>query len=173
MRHGYHQYDLLYDSNRPGFDDPPALDRAECEVWLDGRRTRADIAGRDKDGTVLWVIEIRRSGLSKAAVDHAQDKGTPLFVVDLSHLPQPTEDDPWAEIRCQDYFVLAENLVQRVLPVSHRVIQHGLRTGRRSEWDLATVTGQGCASMFTVVRATATTKDVLTAKKWCSTNAAR
>ena len=116
MRHGYHQYDLLHDFSGTRFDDPPALDRAECEVWLDGRRTRADIAGKDKEGSVLWVIEIKRSGLSKAAVDHAQDKGIPLFVVDLTQLPQPTEDDPWAEIKCWDYFVLAENLVRGFYP---------------------------------------------------------
>ena len=116
MRHGYDQYDLLHDSNGTHFDDPAALDRAECEVWLDGRRTRADIAGKDKDGSVLWVIEIRRSGLSKAAVDHAHDKGIPLFVIDLTHLPQPTEDDPWAEIKCRDYFVLEENLVRGFYP---------------------------------------------------------
>ena len=52
MRHGYHQYDLLHDFSGTRFDDPPALDRAECEVWLDGRRTRADIAGKDKEGSV-------------------------------------------------------------------------------------------------------------------------
>ena len=36
MRHGYHQYDLLQDSNGPRFDDSATLDRAECELWLDG-----------------------------------------------------------------------------------------------------------------------------------------
>ena len=116
MRQGYHYYDLLRDSRGFRFDDPAGLDRAECEVWLDGRRTRADIAGKDGDGNVLWVIEIRRSGLSKAAVDHAQDKGIPLFVVDLTRLPQATEDDLWAEIKCWDYFVLAENLVRGFYP---------------------------------------------------------
>ena len=116
MRHGYHQYDLLHDSNRRRFNDPATLDRAECEVWLHGRRTRADIAGKDKDGNALWVIEIRRSGVSRAAINHAQEKGIPLFVVDLTHLPQPTEDDPWAEIKCRDYFVLEENLVRGFYP---------------------------------------------------------
>jgi len=108
LRHGYHQYDLLHES--------AALDRAECEVWLQGRRTRADIAGRDKDGNTLWVIEIRRSGLSQAAIDHAKEKGIPLFVVDLTQLPQPTEADPRAETKCWDYFVLTENLVRGFYP---------------------------------------------------------
>ena len=116
MRHGYHRYDLLHCFHSLRFDDPHALDSAECEVWLDGRRTRADIAGKDKDGSVLWIIEIRRSGLSQAAIDHAQEKGIPLLVVDLTHLPQPTEDDPWAEIKCRDYFVLEENLVGGFYP---------------------------------------------------------
>ena len=116
MRHGYHQYDLLHESNGPPFDDPPALDRAESEAWLDGRRTRADIAGKDKCGNALWVIEIRRSGVSKAAIEHALEKGIPLFVVDLTHLPQPIEGDPWAEIKCLGYLFLMENLIRGFYP---------------------------------------------------------
>ena len=115
LQHGYHRFDLLGCSHGSSFDAPP-LDRAECEVWLDGRRTRADIAGKDRDGSVLWVIEIRRSGLSQAAIDHAEENGIPLFVVDLTHWPQPTEDDPWAEIKCRDCFVLMENLVRGFYP---------------------------------------------------------
>ena len=114
LRHGYHHYDLLHDFN--GLQSATALDRAECEVWLDGRRTRADIAGKDKDGNALWVIEIRRSGLSQAAIDHAKENGIPLFVVDLTKLPQPTEDDPRAETKCWDYFILAQNLVRGFYP---------------------------------------------------------
>ena len=116
MRHGYHHYDLLHCFHGRRFDDPPALDRAECEVWLDGRRTRADIAGKDKDGNVLWAIELQRSGLSQAAIDHAQEKGIPLFIVDLTHLPQATIDDTWAEIKCRDYSVLGENLANGFYP---------------------------------------------------------
>ena len=106
MRHGYHSYDLL----------APLLDRAETEVWFDGKRTRADIAGLDKDGDVLWVIEIERSGLSQAAIKHAQQKCIPLFVVDLTRLPQSTVDEPLAEIECPDYFVLEENLARGFYP---------------------------------------------------------
>ena len=116
LRHGYHSYDLLHTSHDPWPDNSPSLDHAECEVWLDGRRTRADIAGKDENGNVLWVIEIKRSGLSRAAIDHAQQEGIPLFVVDLTHLPQRTEDDPWAETRCWDYDVLAENLAMGSYP---------------------------------------------------------
>ena len=72
--------------------------------------------GKDKDGKALWVIEIRRSGISQAAIDHALEKGIPLFVVDLTQLPQLTEDDPWAETKCWEYFVLAENLVRGFYP---------------------------------------------------------
>ena len=115
LRHGFHDYDLLHCPDGLRFYDTPALDRAECEVWLDGRRTRADIAGKGKNGSVLWVIEIRRTGVSQAAIDHAQENRIPLFVVDLTHLPQST-DDPWAEIKCWDYFVLADNLVRGFYP---------------------------------------------------------
>ena len=115
MRHGYHEYDLLQISDIP-FDESPVLDRAECEVWLDGRRTRADIAGLDKDGNVLWVIEIERSSLSQAAIDHALRSGIPLFVVDLTDLSKPTVDDPMAEMKCHEYFVLWENLVRGFYP---------------------------------------------------------
>ena len=116
LRHGYHQYDLIHDHHGRDFDKTPALDRAECEVWLDGRRTRADIAGKDKDGNVLWVIEIKRTGLSNAAVKHAKKKGIPLFVVDLTRLPKPTEENPWAETESQDYVILAENLARGFYP---------------------------------------------------------
>ena len=115
MRHGYHDFDLLRIPDNP-FDDSPALDRAECEVWLDGRRTRADIAGLEKDGNVLWVIEIERSGLRQAAIDHALENGIPLFVVDLTHLPQRTDDEPLAEVKCFDYIVLEENLSRGFYP---------------------------------------------------------
>ena len=116
LQHGYHHYDLLHSFKGLRFGDTPALDRAECEVWLDGRRTRADIAGKDKDGRVLWVIEIRRSAVSQAAIDHAKDNRIPMFVVDLSKLPQRTEEDPWAEIKCWDYFILSDNLVRGFYP---------------------------------------------------------
>ena len=116
LSHGYHRYDLLHDCHGRDFDKTLALARAECEVWLDGRRTRADVAGKDKDGNVLWVIEIKRTSLSNAAVEHAQEKGIPLFVVDLSHLPQATEENPWAETECWDYFLLEENLERGFYP---------------------------------------------------------
>lgn len=51
MERGYHQFDLLAN-----------LDRAEREVFLDGGRTRADVAGLDPEGRVLWAIEIKRNG---------------------------------------------------------------------------------------------------------------
>ena len=128
LQHGYHSYDLLHDSRGLRFDDSPALDRAECEVWLDGRRTRGDIAGKDKDGNVLWVIEIMRSGLSRLAIDRAQEKGIPMFVVDLTQLPHPTEDDPWAETKVLELLPSCGESGWRVLSVRRRVIQHGVRT---------------------------------------------
>lgn len=116
LRHGYHQYDLLHNRDGLDFCKPPALERAECEVWLDGKRTRADIAGKDQHGNVLWVIEIKRTGLSNAAVEHAREKGIPLFVIDLTRLPQATEEDPCAETNCLDYFILADNLGRGFYP---------------------------------------------------------
>ena len=115
MRHGYHQYDLLHCSARPTWT-APILDHAQCEVWLDDRRTRADIAGLDGDGNVLWVIEIKRSGLSHAAIDHALGKGIPLFVVDLTHLPQPSTNDQVTETESFDFYILAENLSRGFYP---------------------------------------------------------
>ena len=116
MQHGYHDYDLLHGTEDHPFDSTPALGRAECEVWLNGRRTRADIAGLTKDGKVLWIIEIDRSGVSQAAIDHASEKGIPLFVVDLTHLPQPTVDNPMAEIKSWEFFMLHANLVRGFYP---------------------------------------------------------
>ena len=116
IRHGHHQYDLLRESNRYTYDDNATLARAEYEVWLNGRRTRADIAGKDQGENVLWIIEIKRSGISGAAIGHPGGKGIPLFVVDLTHPPCPTEDELWAEIHCPDYFILAENLIRGFYP---------------------------------------------------------
>ena len=122
MRHGYHHYDLLRIHR---LDGTPALDRAQCEVWLGGRQARADIAGLDKDGNVLWVIEIQRSGLSQAAIKHTLEKGIPLFVVDLTRLPQPTADDPMAETMCDAYFVLEENLARGFYPSVNKSFNTG------------------------------------------------
>ena len=105
LQHGYHQYDLLH-----------SLDHAACEVRLGGGRTRADIAGLDKHGRVLWIIEIKRSGLSQAAIDYAKGSGTPLFVIDLSHLPQPTLDDPMLEIKNISLHILASNMSRGFYP---------------------------------------------------------
>ena len=116
LRHGYHSYDLLHCNYGLRFDDSCALERADCEVSLDGLRTRADIAGKDKNGRVLWVIEIRRTGVSRAAIDHAREMGIPLFVVDVSQLPQRTEEDPWAEIKCLDHFMFEDNLAKGFYP---------------------------------------------------------
>ena len=118
MKRGFHQYDLLHCSTRAAWS-APVLDHAECEVWLDGRRTRADIAGLDRDRNVLWVIEIQRSGLSQAAIDHALEKGIPLFVVDLTHLPQPSANDQLAETESFDFYILAENLAMGHFPCAN------------------------------------------------------
>ena len=116
LRHGYHHYDLLHNYDGLDFSKPPALDRAECEVWLNDGRTRADIAGKDKEGNVLWTIEIKRTGLSNAAVEHAREKSIPLFVVDLTSLPQATKENPRAETECWDYSILVENLARGSYP---------------------------------------------------------
>lgn len=105
MQHGYHSYDLLQN-----------LHCAKSEVSLAGGRTRADIAGLDKQGNVLWIIEIQRTTLSKAATDHAQEQRIPLFVIDLTHLPQATADSPMAETECPDYFILEDNLARGFYP---------------------------------------------------------
>ena len=105
MEHGYHNFDLL-----------ESLDRAECEVSLGNARTRADVAGLDADGNLLWVIEIRRSGLSGKAIEYAHENGHPLFVVDLSKLPKSPEDDPWAELKDGVFGILGANLNKGHLP---------------------------------------------------------
>ena len=105
MEHGYHHFDLLAN-----------LARAEREVSLDGGRTRADVAGLDPVGRVLWVIEIKRTGLRRAAIEHAEREGVPLFVVDISDLPKPTEDEPFAEITSWPFYLMGDNLSRGFLP---------------------------------------------------------
>ena len=116
---GYHEYDLLHVRTRYWQSGRPALQQAKTEVWLDGRRTRADIAGLDKDGNPIWVIELRRTGhVSQAAIDYALETGIPLFVIDLTHLPSPTPGNPYAEITCNDYRLVDENLSSGSYPRS-------------------------------------------------------
>ena len=114
MERGYHHYDLLAAS----WDrwSKRQLDRAECEVRLGEGKTRADIAGMDADGNVLWVIEIKRTTLSQAAVRHAEAEGYPLFVIDITDLPTPQTDDPMAEINAMGYYIMGENLVRGFYP---------------------------------------------------------
>lgn len=119
MQHGYHHYDLIHCSKRTTWT-APILHHAESEIRLDGGRTRADIAGFDAGGNVLWVIEIQHSGLSDAAINHATEKGVPLFVVDLSHLPQPSADDPMAGTNCIDYYILGDNLARGFYPCANK-----------------------------------------------------
>lgn len=106
MEHGFHIYDLL----RQPFD------RAECEVRLGKGKTRADIVGLDADSKVLWVIEIKRTTLTRAATKNAENEGYPLFVVDITKLPQGTDNDPWAEVKAMEYNIIAENLCRGFYP---------------------------------------------------------
>ena len=115
MAHGYHRYNLL-DPRNDRWDGPLALGRAEREVRLCNGKTRADIAGLDQEGNVLWVIEIKRTSLRRAAVELAKKEGYPLFVIDISNLPKLTHDDPFAEVKAWDYCTIRENLVRGFYP---------------------------------------------------------
>ena len=81
LERGYHSFDLLKD-----------LYEAKSEHWLGGRKTRADIAGLDQDGNPLWVIEIKRTGVSDKAIEYAKDYGIPLFVIAVKGLPKSDDD---------------------------------------------------------------------------------
>ena len=74
---GHHYYDLLKN-----------LDVAKSEHWLGARATRADIVGLDQGGNPLWVIEIKRKNISDKAVKNAKANGYPLFVVDVTAVPE-------------------------------------------------------------------------------------
>ena len=106
LAHGYHQYDLLH-----------RLHKADNEVWLaKDRHTRADVAGKDEDGNVLWAIEVKRTSLSRAAVAHAETSGIPMFVIDLTKWPKSNEEDPYAEFSCLEFDMLAGNLERGFYP---------------------------------------------------------
>ena len=103
MRTGYHFIDLN-----------DYLHRVECEVWLDNRRTRADVAGFNRNGEVIWAIEIKRDNLSTEAKESAKRTGVPLLVVDISGVPKPPHDNPYAEDDA--LWLVWENLRSYFLP---------------------------------------------------------
>ena len=94
------------------------LREVRCEVWLNNRKTRADVAGFDRNGNLLWAIEIKRYSLSNAAIDSAKDTGIPLFVIDISEVPKSPEDNPYAEDEA--LWIVWENLRNGFLPRASR-----------------------------------------------------
>ncbi len=103
MRTGYHFIDLTDN-----------LHEVECEAWLDNRRTRADVAGFDRNGKVLWAIEIKRDNLSSAATESAARTGIPLLAIDISGVPKSPEDKPYIEDEA--LWLVWENLRNGFLP---------------------------------------------------------
>lgn len=58
--------------------------------------------------------------MSHAAIDHAQEKGIPLFVVDLTNLPKPSANDQMEEATSFEYHILAENLARGFYPSANK-----------------------------------------------------
>ena len=83
MNKGIHWFNLM-----------EKLQHVQTEKWIGGRATRADIAGLDKEGKVLWAIEIKRSNASEKAVKQAEKDGYPLFIIDLGYLPKSDDKTP-------------------------------------------------------------------------------
>ena len=108
LQHGSHSFDLL-----------EGLVRVQCEAPLANGRTRADIAGFNANDELLWVIEIKRSVLSQAAVNHAKEAEIPMFVVDLTCIPKVSQDslsDLDEECDNELYGLLLENLARGFCP---------------------------------------------------------
>ena len=107
-QHGSHNFDLL-----------EGLARVRCEAPLANGRTRADIAGFSANDELLWIIEIKRSILSQAAIDHANEAKVPMFVVDLTWIPKVSPDslfDLDAECDNELYRILLGNLGRGFCP---------------------------------------------------------
>ena len=103
MDRGHHYFDLLKN-----------LHEAKCEHWLGGRATRADLAGLDRNGAPLWVIEIKRTNISDKAVAFAKSRGYPLFVVDVTNLPagDDTAEQPVMLNGSMDFYIIMENALR-------------------------------------------------------------
>ena len=84
LERGHHFFDLL-----------EGLHEARSEHWLGGRKTRADIAGLDQYGKPLWVIEIKRTGVSDKSVEYAEAQGIPLFIIDVKSFPESDDSAEW------------------------------------------------------------------------------
>lgn len=107
MEEGHHDFDVLKD-----------LHEVKCEHWLGGRKTRADIVGLDRDGNPLWVIEIKRTSVSDKAIQYAEEQGIPLFIIDVSHLPERDDSakPPMMQTASEPFRVLMSNTVTGYLP---------------------------------------------------------
>ena len=93
------------------FDLLKNLHEARSEHWLGGRKTRADIAGLDQYGNPLWVIEIKRTSVSDKAIKYAKAKGIPLFVIDVTRLPESDDSvgRPLAMTSSNPFWAMIEN----------------------------------------------------------------
>ena len=107
MEHGHHHFDLLKN-----------LHAVKCEHWLGGQATRADLVGLDREGNPLWVIEIKRTNISDKAVEYATTHGLPLFVVDVTNLPDTDDmaEDPVMLTGSLPFAILMENALRGFLP---------------------------------------------------------
>ena len=54
--------------------------------------------------------------MSRAAIENAEAEGYPLFIIDISHLPKPTTDDPNRETKPVDYKIIMANLLKGHYP---------------------------------------------------------
>ena len=104
---GHHHFDLLKN-----------LHEVKVERWLGGRATRADIVGLDREGSPLWVIEVKRTSISDRAIEHAKAHGYPLFVIEVTHLPMAdgTAEAPVLLTGSFPFYLVLENAQRGFLP---------------------------------------------------------
>ena len=107
FRLGYHHFDLL-----------KQLAEVRTEARLAAGKTRADIAGFNDQGELIWAIEIVRSTLSDAATKNAAKTGLPLFIIDISTLPKGNEPPFPQELNNPLYITMGENVAHGFYPAA-------------------------------------------------------
>ena len=112
MEHGFHEYCLMTATEwiTAPLNPPERLHTVSTEANIGKGKTRADIAGYDRQGNLLWVIEIKRTNISSKALANAEQAGYPLFIIDIGNLPKTTAANPYAEVESPVFRTMMENL---------------------------------------------------------------
>ena len=120
------------------FDLMENLAEVQIEASLPGA-TRADVAGFDGEGNILWAVEIKRSTLSPKATAAAERYKYPLLVIDITDIPKPPPLRSWEETK--DFWLYDDNYKRGFLPHASSESKNLTCVKREMQMDPGTYSG--------------------------------